>query len=283
MKNTKIAFILAVLAVVFMAPSVSFAITIQGNDTSAVTIAIPATQGNGITAATPSPVVVPPIQDNDNSNGTVTVPTRQDNDTTTGTPSTPDPVTPPTSGGSPSSSGSSSGGGSRVIIPTVCQLVASPLKAGDVSLEVTKLQTFLKNTEKLNVNITGTYDAQTVEAVKAFQTKYASVVLAPWGITTPTGNVYMTTLKKINSLACGTVLTMTPLELAQINAYKNRVVNGTAPIITSDEVGTIATPSTSPSTDTSDDTDTSVEQTAAVAETPLFSKIWNLIKRVFGR
>jgi hypothetical protein len=260
MKNTKIAFILAVIAVVLMAPSVSFAIT---------------TQDDGTGAATPSPL---PVQDDGTGAATPTIPSggSQDDGTGAGTP-VPAPVTPPSSGGNSSGGSSSSSGGhsggSRVILPTNCQLIVSTLKAGDVSLEVTKLQTFLKNTEKLNVTITGVYDAQTIEAVKAFQTKYADVVLAPWGITTPTGNVYMTTLKKINSLACGTALTITPAELAQINAYKNVVVNGTAPVTISNEVGTTVTPETSPS----------VEQTAAVAKTPFFSKVWHLIKRVFGR
>jgi hypothetical protein len=55
------------------------------------------------------------------------------------------------------------------------------------------------------LQLSGVYDAATLDAVKKFQVKYASDVLTPWGISEPTGYVYLTTRKKINELFCGGV------------------------------------------------------------------------------
>ena len=82
---------------------------------------------------------------------------------------------------------------------------------------VKKLQTFLNDTLRLKLPISGVYDKATRDAVKLFQSKYASDVLVPWkpfGLDgkTPTGFVYKTTLRMINMLACGgTVLPMPEL------------------------------------------------------------------------
>ena len=89
--------------------------------------------------------------------------------------------------------------------------------------EVTKLQSFLKNVEGLNVDINGIFDTKTVEAVKAFQTKYANEVMTPWGMTVPTGNVYITTKQKIDEISCNMKLSLTSDKLAEINNYKNGI------------------------------------------------------------
>ena len=75
--------------------------------------------------------------------------------------------------------------------------------------EVVLLQDFLNKDLGTLIPLTGVYDAQTTDAVKAFQRKYASDILQPWtaaGYTDPdlqtgTGVVYVTTLAKINELA----------------------------------------------------------------------------------
>lgn len=67
---------------------------------------------------------------------------------------------------------------------------------------VLKLQLFLRLMQDMGVNITGRYDEQTVNWVRAFQVKYASDILAPWGITSPTGYVYLSTSRKINEQVC---------------------------------------------------------------------------------
>jgi peptidoglycan hydrolase-like protein with peptidoglycan-binding domain len=68
---------------------------------------------------------------------------------------------------------------------------------------VRKVQEFLNEREGASLIVSGLYDSVTVHAVKNFQKKYATQILAPWGITEPTGIIYTTTVAKINALMCG--------------------------------------------------------------------------------
>ena len=68
--------------------------------------------------------------------------------------------------------------------------------------EVRKLQGFLNAEMGSSIPITGFFGQLTDEAVRAFQSKYATEILGPWGINTPTGYVYLTTRKKINEIFC---------------------------------------------------------------------------------
>lgn len=68
--------------------------------------------------------------------------------------------------------------------------------------QVRKLQTFLNKWLGLSLPITGFYGPLTYEAVLQFQTQYANTILTPWGLTSPTGIVYVTTLRQINMLEC---------------------------------------------------------------------------------
>ena len=70
------------------------------------------------------------------------------------------------------------------------------------SVEVNKLIRFLNEQEGENLAEDGSYDRDDFEAVKRFQAKYASSVLEVWGLTKPTGYVYLTTRMKINSFKC---------------------------------------------------------------------------------
>jgi hypothetical protein len=88
------------------------------------------------------------------------------------------------------------------------------------STNVRRLQTFLKDSENADVTISGTFDEKTEDAVKAFQIKYKDIILAPWGATKASGIAYITTIKKINELACKQGLTLSPEELSIINAYQ---------------------------------------------------------------
>jgi hypothetical protein len=67
------------------------------------------------------------------------------------------------------------------------------------------LQAFLNKELGLTLEVNGEYDAATITAVKAFQTKYSSDVLSPWGIDESTGIVYKTTQRMINKIACPTL------------------------------------------------------------------------------
>jgi hypothetical protein len=79
---------------------------------------------------------------------------------------------------------------------------------------VRNVQLFLNTFEGFDVPLTGAYDAPTIDAVKKFQLRYSSEILAPWGIQEPTGYVYLTTRKKINERFCGSLRTfpLTPVE-----------------------------------------------------------------------
>ncbi len=114
-----------------------------------------------------------------------------------------------------------------------CPAVSSYLKAGWVNdnTQMVKLQDFLRDSEGASVASTGVFDETTVLAVKEFQEKYASEVLTPWGISVPTGFVYVTTKNKINEIACGTEIPLTQEELALMSKPR---ANSTAVAMTTD-------------------------------------------------
>ncbi len=140
--------------------------------------------------------------------------------------------------------------------------------------EVTKLQTFLKNNEKLNVDINGKFDQKTLDAVKAFQAKYVADTMAPWGVTTPTGQVFYTTKNKINELVCNSKIALTASQLSTIESYKSNVSNGTVNTISETATGT---DSLSPVVGSNDNS-----QTASAAGTSFAGKIWKFVKWIFG-
>ena len=149
---------------------------------------------------------------------------------------TPPPVTPPTggnggngggtgNGGNPgSSSGSSSSSGSRVAYAYACNQITSFMRYGanNDANQLIKLQTILRDAEKMNITVNGIFDKQTENAVVAFQNKYNSTIMGPWGSSKGSGYVYITTIKQINKIACSIPLSLSPQELTIINDYKNR-------------------------------------------------------------
>ncbi len=143
--------------------------------------------------------------------------------------------------------------------------------------EVTKLQTFLKNIEKIDVDSNGIFDTKTFEAVKAFQEKYLGDVMGPWGVTTPTGQVWYTTKKKINEIYCKAPFALTAEQTAEINAYKNGLANGTITVDTNGSI--INSTSTIPEVGSNDNNSS---QVAAAGGTSVGAKIWNFIKWLFG-
>ncbi len=73
------------------------------------------------------------------------------------------------------------------------------------------LQKFLNEHMGAGLNANGEFDEATETAVKSFQDKYAVDVLKPWGNINATGIVYLTTLKKINQLRCGSYAAIDPI------------------------------------------------------------------------
>jgi peptidoglycan hydrolase-like protein with peptidoglycan-binding domain len=86
---------------------------------------------------------------------------------------------------------------------TLCSdLLTKTLRYGNSGDEVKKLQNFLNTKQGEKLPVTGYFGGMTRDAVKRFQTKYASIVLTPLGLTTPTGIVGAATRAQINTLAC---------------------------------------------------------------------------------
>lgn len=306
MKYTKIAFSFALAFVVAsMAPSFAFAIDVQDNGTTAGTISAPATQDNGTTAGTASTPATqnngttagttgPAVQDNGTTAGTISTPATQDNGTTAGTISSGPATSGNGSGGtsvSVGAGGSASTNGSGAALPVLtnvsqCQYLSSYMKIGQInsSAEVTKLQNFLNSSEGMNMPVTGIFDSATLAAVNAFQAKYSTDVLLPWGTKNPTGQVFYTTTKKINELYCKSTFSLTPAQIAYIEAYRTSVQNHTAPL--SSEVGLSGTKNattTGSANLASNSTSTNDSQVAAAGKTSVAINIWNFVKRIFGR
>jgi len=91
--------------------------------------------------------------------------------------------------------------------------------------EVMKLQSFLKDSQKLDVDVNGIFDQKTFNAVEVFQAKYKPDILTPWGHTDSTGFVYILTKKKINELHCNTVIPLTPADLQEIDSFRNYLLS----------------------------------------------------------
>ena len=68
--------------------------------------------------------------------------------------------------------------------------------------EVKNVEGFLNTKEGETLDIDGRYSQDDFDAIKRFQLKYREDILDPWGISTPTGYIYTTTIKKINELHC---------------------------------------------------------------------------------
>lgn len=247
---------------------------------SSATVSNPSTGGSGSTAG-------PSTGGSSSTASNAILPTP----TPTANP-TPTPVTPPTggnggNGGNPgSSSGSSSSSGSRVAYAYACNQITSFMRYGanNDANQVIKLQTFLRDAEKMNITVNGIFDKQTENAVVAFQNKYNSTIMGPWGSSKGSGYVYITTIKQINKIACSIPLSLSPQELTIINDYKNRrgiassvivtpkVENTPVQIEVKNEGNTI-TLTSSPETNT--------EVTASVAKASIMSRFVKFLVYLF--
>jgi hypothetical protein len=159
--------------------------------------------------------------------------------------------------------------------------------------QVTKLQAFLKDTEGFDLDVNGSFDQKTEAAVEAFQTKYMSDIMGPWGATKASGTVYLTTMKKIDQIACNTPLTLSVADLSIIDAYKQSVASG-QPAAASGPVGLNQSPAGSANNavavgptipgaaSSSDIVPTSGSQNvAAVGRASIFQRFWDFLKSLF--
>jgi len=182
--------------------------------------------------------------------------------------------------------------------PASCPIQLGFMKAGvaNDSAQVTRLQTYLKASEGADVDVNGTFDQKTEQAVMAFQKKYMSDVMSPWEATRSSGIVYITTVKKINQLACGVPLSLDEKELGVIGAYKSALASSdgsmvpaiSAAALDGSQPGLTATNSTLGPTVPSDQTN-GVQQAAAVSvatnttSVPLWHRFLSFVKHLFVR
>ncbi|MDE2041156.1 MAG: peptidoglycan-binding protein [Patescibacteria group bacterium] len=152
-------------------------------------------------------------------------------------------------------------------------------------VQVSKLQAFLKNYEKFDVDVNGVYDDKTVAAVKAFQTKYMSTIMGPWGATQPSGITYITTVKEINNLACQIPLSLTTAELGIIQNYQNTLALAASASSTSASSSAQMTMTTGNATDSTALAVLSPEpnsaNTAAVGNVSFLRRFWDFILSLF--
>jgi hypothetical protein len=170
-----------------------------------------------------------------------------------------------------------------------CPLISSMmLKKGgpNDSAEVTKLQTFLKNSEGLNVTVNGMFDDATEAAVIAFQNKYAESILYPWGGSKASGVVYITTLKKINELACKQPLTLNSSEAGTISAFRTRIVaetnpNDTQVSVSSSPSASVMNSSVTPTSSISATPTPESTANTATSQDALTARFWNFLVDLF--
>ncbi len=86
--------------------------------------------------------------------------------------------------------------------------------------EVYKLQVFLNDFENIKTPINGVFDRATFDSVVRFQERYATKVLTPWGYTSGTGYVYITTKKLINEIVCQKDILLSASEAEEIRNYR---------------------------------------------------------------
>ena len=109
-------------------------------------------------------------------------------------------------------------------VPNGCYYLLDYLRAdfNNNPVEVRKLQVFLRDLEGFStVQITGVYDDQTIVALDAFQSRYASDILTPWGHTAPTSYTYILTKKKVNEIYCKIAFPVNAQQQIEIDTYRN--------------------------------------------------------------
>ncbi|MCK5027236.1 MAG: peptidoglycan-binding protein [Candidatus Pacebacteria bacterium] len=111
-----------------------------------------------------------------------------------------------------------------VSVEEKCVYLDTPVIEGETNdpKAVVLVQHFLRTYEHFPIDITGTYDDKTQQAVCEFQRRYAMDILTPWGLAEPTGNVSVTTLHKINEICCGAGAFLSSQEEKQIRAIQEK-------------------------------------------------------------
>ena len=112
-----------------------------------------------------------------------------------------------------------------VSAPKECYYLREFIKLGanNNPVEVKKLQVFLNEFEGAKLPVTGIYTQADFDAVVAFQNKYKTTIIDPWGETTR-GYVYLTTKKQVNEIYCRAAFPLNGEESDEVNAYRALVL-----------------------------------------------------------
>lgn len=169
-------------------------------------------------------------------------------------------------------------------LPTItnignCSYITTYMKFGNTNdvAEVKKLQAFLKNTEGINVDINGIFDEKTLDAVKEFQSKYVGDTMAPWGVNTPTGQVFYTTQKKVNEIYCKTSFKLSAEQVSEIEAYKKSLTSQSTNIDSNTSMSTSTKDTMTPDVGSAD-----APLKANLNDTAKTGKIRGFFKWLFG-
>lgn len=158
--------------------------------------------------------------------------------------------------------------------------------------QVKRLQKVLNDFEGAELEENGIYDAKTLAAVHAFQTKYASDILTPWGSSRSTGFVFLTTRKKVNELYCASLKTF-PLsseEMETIEKTKARLSAAPESPAAASAPASESPPQNSTEENGEDSAEENETEAAAqvgaaaesTLETPL-NRVWRPFANFFGR
>ncbi len=123
-------------------------------------------------------------------------------------------------------------------VPENCNYLSEYISLGrkNSSSEVEKLEKFLNDFERENLAIDGIFDKTDSEAASRFQTKYADDVLSLWGATEATGNVFISTKNKINSIYCKKEIPLTEEQEAEIEKIIARLRDQIIPTAEAKEI-----------------------------------------------
>ena len=196
------------------------------------------------------------------------------------------PSTPPSGGGGSSRSGDFRNSGQVLgastgqVLGESCGLYMDRfIRSGRINdvEQVKKLQTFLNKWMNANLPVTGFYGSLTLQAVNAFQEKYASEVLTPWNLTGPTGITYLTTLRWINMLECPELALQVP-NLVEWSRNPN-----VPPILPSPLATTPTIPDVNVPEQTNDESISESLPASAVGADEASGGFWNFLKGLFGK
>jgi hypothetical protein len=103
---------------------------------------------------------------------------------------------------------------------TSCEYISDYIMPGQANNveDVYKLQAYLHIEEGIDVSFNGIFDAATQNGVRIMQERHRADILAPWGVSAATGNVYITTKHFLDEWSCGRELPFTAEETAILNS-----------------------------------------------------------------